>query len=153
MGIPRPDPGDLTRTDTAYIRSQIAQLDADAALLRNRSQMTPITRARIDALGHESAALRAELGAETICETVSGPDNNAEQFARAHSLYQKHQAPALNSALSALRDLTSCALPTALERDILQLSSSLNLYNAEISHFSPSQGLTPAILRIFARYG
>ena len=139
-------------TGAVQIRADIARLDAEVSLLRNRSQITPQTRARMDELGGQSSTLRAKLAAQSKSATHPVADYQSEQFARGKNLYLTHQAPALTAAQSALRTLTSCALPVALERDILHLNTALDRHHSTMNQFDRSRGVPQAMQRLLSRF-
>ena len=132
------------------IRAEIARLDRDASVLRNRAQISADTRDRINALMTESAALAADLPQTRAARAHLHAQTNAHRarFARGHALYLEKQAPALAIARQALRDLCTCALPGALDTDITNLIAGFDRHCSQMSTFTPSQGIPAAMVRL-----
>ena len=138
------------QTGHNQVREQISRLDRDASVLRNRSQITPKTRTRINTLMKESAALSAELPdrQEARAKHQAETDAQRARFALGHQLYLEKQAPPLAIARKALCDLSGCALPGALDTQITQLIAGFDQHSSQMSHYTPSQGLPAAITRL-----
>ncbi|NNC37904.1 MAG: hypothetical protein EX271_07760 [Acidimicrobiales bacterium] len=153
-----PVPSVPEATETTHydkIRAEIARLDQDASLLRNRSQITPSTRVKMQALAAKSARLSHNIPKSPAdCDQLDKA-NKAKRLAfdHGHALYLKHQAPALSRARQSLSELINCTVPPPLERAILALLADLDRQDAGMRHFTPSQGIPAAMARLMTAYG
>ena len=136
--------------DNTHIRAEIAQLDRDASLLRNRSQITPITRTRINCLMNESTSLSARLpdAQKARANQQARAEIQCAIFDQGHAVYLEKQAPPLAIARQALCDLSRCALPGALETEIIGLIAGFDRHSTEMSQFNLSQGIPTAMSRL-----
>lgn len=135
-----------------HVRERITRLDRDVSVLRNRSQITPKTRDRINSLMRESAALSADLPErlEAQAKRQAEADIQKSRFAHGHQLYLEKQAPSLAIARKALCDLSGCALPSSLDTQITQMIAGFDHHATQMSHFSPSQGIPRAMQRLMS---
>lgn len=153
MGVTKPAaPPHLTShtAQTDQVRTRINRLDQDISLLRNRAQITPATRAKMNALSAESAKLFSCLPElrdhQTRREHQLKVDR--QKFDQGHALYLKYQAPSLRSARTSLNALLSTALPPRLEKSIISLISDLDHHDNTMAEYVPSQGVPASMKRL-----